>query len=313
MIPLTSSWTNSNLTIRALDNPSSVFGRKQEALWADPSGKSFYLWGGEAPYGRGPSEKSELWQYTVDNAGGNGSWAQATPSNLDAFSLLIRPGGGARATSKDTGFVLGGYASAWTDKRVTGQYSTPLPGLVSFNMTSLTWRNHSTTPFTRFGTQIFGQAEWIPSFGPNGLLTFLGGSTTATLEPIQNLQSGSDLLSFNNITLYDPVDGTWFSQQATGDIPAPRDTFCSAGAQGNNGTYDMYAIRTTPYRGFSLTPYAELSLAASTAPLVKPWTIHIFSACLALSGSRPSTAPTAHGVSTPAIISAKARLSVSEE
>lgn len=42
------------------------------------------------------------------------------------------------------------------------------------------------------------------------------------------------------VSIYDPSSEQWFNQTTTGNIPQPREEFCLAGLESNNGTYEMY-------------------------------------------------------------------------
>jgi hypothetical protein len=151
---------------------------------------------------------------------------------------LIRPAEGAYANSKDTGFFVGGWAGGWTDPSLPYSSTFSIPGIVSFNMTTKLWSNDSTLAFTGFGTDVRGAAEFIHSFGPNGILLLLGGGANAA--GFQN--NGAGLLDFNNLTFYDPVTKEWYWQATTGDVPPPRQAFCTVGLPGPNHTYEMLVL-----------------------------------------------------------------------
>lgn len=106
-------------------------------------------------------------------------------------------------------------------------------------MTTKSWANETTDAFSDYGTLIGGAAVYIPTFGPNGLITVLGGSTWG-LEPDQKKPLG--WLDFNNLTLFDPVTKDWYWQKTTGNAPTSRRNFCTVGAEGTNGTYEMYEL-----------------------------------------------------------------------
>lgn len=78
-----------------------------------------------------------------------------------------------------------------------------------------------------------GRAQYVPRFGPNGLVFLLGG--TAFDKSLQ----ADHLLDFGNITFFDPKTGQWMWQTASGDIPQPRQTVCMAGVAGPAGTYEL--------------------------------------------------------------------------
>jgi hypothetical protein len=209
-----------------------------QASFADVKGNSFYIWGGHAPYGVGLNTvtKVGIWKFTADGSGG-GSWQRQLPQNPDVFSQLTFSEDGAHATAGDTGFYIGGMASGWTEP---GRAATqPVPGVVSFNMSTNTWTNTSVAPISPFGTVANGVAEFVPTFGANGLVLVLGG-TTFTLKPDSRPPDG--VRDLRNVTFFDPVSQQWYWQIATGAVPSARQNFCIVSARSQNNTYEMYVV-----------------------------------------------------------------------
>ena len=233
-IPLNQSWTNATVSFKSIERTAPI--TKSEALWVDSSTQTLFSWGGEGPYGKtSGADNITLWALRADQQGG-GSWAPSVPDNPAVFDTLYRGTAGSATTCNGIGYLLGGLASPASDENVSGGL-LPLPGLLTYNMTSATWTNLSAT-FPEATVQS-GEAQCLP-FGPNGLVMFLGGMYSSvtdgyTLSPI----------SLNNLTFYDPITNEWFSQMAGGDstdVPDDRDFFCSVGAAGLNGTFEMYAL-----------------------------------------------------------------------
>ena len=201
-INVAQSWTNSSVVLRTIEKSAPIFNN--EAIWTDISSNSFYIWGGSAWFGV-VVPQDQIWRFDTDGDGG-GSWSTEIPGNPAVFDSLIRPAEGAYANSKATGFFLGGWAGGWTDPSLPYSSTFSIPNIVSFNMDTKLWSNDSTLAFTQFGTDVGGAAEFIPSFGPNGILLFLGGAANAAV--FQN--NGAGLLGFNNLTFYDPVTKEWY-------------------------------------------------------------------------------------------------------
>ncbi|MCJ1465317.1 hypothetical protein MMC07_003934 [Pseudocyphellaria aurata] len=90
-------------------------------------------------------------------------------------------------------------------------------------------------PFGEFTEK--GEMHYVPSFGPKGLFVVMGG------DGLSHPNSTSRLRDLETISIYDPSSRQWFNQTTTGNIPQPREEFCLAGLESNNGTYDilMYA------------------------------------------------------------------------
>lgn len=197
-ISLKDSWTNSSATFKQSPKPAPLFNR--QAVWRDPSGSAFYVWGGVTSYFAQPPP-SEIWKFSADGRGG-GAWAKEAPRGgaVVALSSNVRSTDAAWAQSRDVGYFVGGYANYQTDTSVTGDTYLALPGVVAFNMTSGELTNSSTAGLGPFGTLVGGVAEFVP-FGPSGLLLFLGGGQA----PVATTYGGWTEVDFNNLTLYDPV------------------------------------------------------------------------------------------------------------
>ena len=223
---LRSSWTNdsSSLPIYQTDKGYAPL-LDSAAFWKDFSNNSFYSYDGILVANSGQSAPSNsLWQFVPDGVG-SGYWNESTTLSNSAFPSLQRTHGEASAYGNGIGYALGGI----------NEYNVPTPGLVSYNTTSGSWSNISTSGFTDSGTSMFGQLQYVPGFGPAGLLVAFGGQTSdkTTWTPAQNL------LSFQSISIFEPTSNTWASQMVSGSQPSARTDFCSVGVQGDNGTYEV--------------------------------------------------------------------------
>lgn len=99
-------------------------------------------------------------------------------------------------------------------------------------MSSQDWYNVSTKSISYDGTAAYGAAQFVPSFGPAGLLFVLGGSS--------GTDSSLQYFPLGNITMYEPISQTWVWQQATGDAPTPgADSTCVVGIEGDDDTYEV--------------------------------------------------------------------------
>ncbi|KAK1831021.1 hypothetical protein QBC39DRAFT_99475 [Podospora conica] len=244
-LPLTRSWDTASATF--IQRPKSAPVLNRQAVWRDPSGTGFYIWGGATAYSASPPPP-EIWKFTVDGSGG-GSWAKEDPRGRAAAALAstVRATDGAWAQSKDVGYYVGGKATGSTDANITGDNAMiPLPGLTAFNMTSGELTNSSAAGLSLYGTLVGGVAEFVP-FGSSGLLLFLGGS----YAPVVTSTTQWATVGFDSLTLYDPSRRVWYSQQTSGDRPSKRERFCVVGVQGPNGTYEIFmygGITTADYK-----------------------------------------------------------------
>lgn len=230
-IDISKSWTTSDVVIRSILKPTSA--KSNVALWTDKAAGVFYSWGGKFPFGANMI-KNALWKFTPDGSGG-GAWSQEEPTNPTLFNALHPSEYGAFAYTNDTGILIGGLATGWTEQyRAKTQ---TLPGMVTYNMKTKVWQN-GTTNFSPFNTLAQASAHFVPSFGDHGLVLVLGGHTPAVVgepdiptTPFHNLQ---------NLTLFDPETKKTYWQIATGSIPpSPRSFFCTTGYQTPDGGYDV--------------------------------------------------------------------------
>lgn len=209
------------------------------ALWSD-GGDTLYIWGGHASYanpeGTTPDAPAS-WKLTTDGQGG-GKWSKELPNNPTLFNAgLIRSEDGAVVSTPSAAFWIGGLATPGTHDIAVRQ---PIPGMVSFNFTTKSWKNETAPAFAPpYGTVYKGSAQYIPKFGPNGLVMVLGGTNWA-LDPAETQPSA--WMDFQNLTFFDPVTKDWHWQGTTGDAPTSREDFCVVGAEGKDGTYEIFVF-----------------------------------------------------------------------
>ncbi|KAL1837873.1 hypothetical protein VTJ49DRAFT_3299 [Mycothermus thermophilus] len=230
-IDLSKSWTTSDVILRTIEKP--WFSKIMQVIWTDREEGVFYVWAGRWLRGRNMTD-NEYWKFTPDGSGG-GSWNLETPANPDVFNNLHPADHIVFANSNDTGFALGGIASGWSER---GRGSNAIiPGMVTFDMRSKTWRNH-TTAESPFETIASSPAHYIDVFGPNGLIMAFGG----VAHPVSGSVDWANAPSYDlgNLTFFDPKTVETYWQTATGDIPeSPRTQFCIAGFRNPEGGYEI--------------------------------------------------------------------------
>ena len=159
----------------------------------------------------------------------------AAPASI--FSTLTRPVGALWAAGNGTGYMLGGFSAA---NYIRSGYA--LPGLVTYDMAGNRWTNDTAAGFSDQGTAILGTMEFLPGFGPAGVLVAFGGQTADPSQPWTD--TGANLLDFQDVYVYDVGAKTWHRQRATeateGSAPAPRDMFCSAVTPSADGGFEIY-------------------------------------------------------------------------
>lgn len=237
-IDMSRSWSASTVKITSITKSApKLMG---QAIWEDTTSSTpgFYIWGGHTPYGseRNDIQKRSVWRFEADGQGG-GSWTKKLSSNQEMQQSFVLPECGAFTTAGNTGVFVGGTGSSWTDPNIGGG-TVLVPGVVSFDMDTLTWRN-DTAPdeLSPDGTLRDGTAAYAPTFGPNGLVFVLGG-VTYSLGTTTNTPDGT--IDFSPVPFFDPVTRTWYRQPATGQVPRSRKSFCSVGVQSPNGTYEIF-------------------------------------------------------------------------
>ncbi|KAI0012974.1 hypothetical protein F4779DRAFT_625630 [Xylariaceae sp. FL0662B] len=232
-LKLNQSWTNETVELRSIPKTAPLLSR--QIYWVDPRVKTFYTWGGTASGSASPPANDELWRFAADDSGG-GQWFQVTQGDYRDFSRLVRPVGAAFTQSADVGYALGGAVTSKTDTSVRKDGpGYALLGLVSFNFDTGRWENTSSAEFQGYGTSLNARAEYVP-FGPNGLLLFLGGAET----PVDATEASIVQISWDTLTLHDPVTGKWYTQATTGTRPPTVERACSVGVRGPNNTYEIF-------------------------------------------------------------------------
>ena len=206
-----------------------------QALWADPSGASFYAYDGgityslEILYQRQPPP-NQLWQFTP--SGNSGNWTQVGSPASSNFTTLVRGYTGIYTSGGGLGFALGGIQrSGATAALAPGDIPrriTSIPGMVLYNMTSSSWYNVSAAGYTQNGVAADGAAHFVPSYGPAGLVFVFGGTVM-----------GGTLPGTDSVSIFDPISQQWSTQQVSGTKPSPVVNPCVVGVLGDDNTYEV--------------------------------------------------------------------------
>ncbi|KAI0539548.1 hypothetical protein GGR58DRAFT_499986 [Xylaria digitata] len=244
-ISLSQAWSNSP-PLAPISKAAPTF--IQPLLWTDIDKQTFYQWGGQRT--QPDPTKHEFWAFTADGRGG-GDWSIVQPANPSVFLGIRRGRGASWTTCNGLGVALGGYGWAETDSDLSDRREgnfLPLPGLLSYNLSTGIWANQSADAFNGLGTCHKGSAVCLSSSGTQGIVLPLGGLTSSRV--VYN-NAHVTLNRFDNLTFYDLGTETWYWQIASGEIPPGRTAFCSVVLQGPNGTSEIYI-----YGGNDLTANA---------------------------------------------------------
>lgn len=264
---ISSSWATDKVDIMAHNKPAPKLGR--QALWQRQKDDIFYVWGGRTveKLNIDAIEKDTIWRFHA-NPDGTGEWTNEVPNPSDDFDEMSLPQRAASVTVGDKGFSFGGDVIDDSDPDATVEL-LPVKGMIVFDMESRTFSNES-MPVSPYESLVGATAEYIPTFGPNGLVMLLGGYGY-TLDT--NRRNPEDTRSFANLTFFDPVTMEWGWQKATGDVPTARLDHCSVGVKSGDDKYDMYAslLRNIPLqhvkqRARLMSDATASSLAGLTLP-----------------------------------------------
>lgn len=205
----------------SLDNPSLWYYEADDLLYTGFTGY---------PSGIGvlQSDPLSLWSFKPDDTG-SGAWNQVIDSNSSVWEPLTRPGGSLMAYSQNKALVLGGDRAYY--EPVSPQ--TLMSGAVLFDMESQSFTNLSAQCCNATGGIERGAMEFVPSFGPEGLFIAMGGLNGLTYNTTDGL------VGLSTVSVFDPATQEWYNQTTTGSPPSPRVSFCTAGINSTNGTYEM--------------------------------------------------------------------------
>ncbi|KAL8801700.1 MAG: hypothetical protein Q9182_004294 [Xanthomendoza sp. 2 TL-2023] len=245
------SWRNDTLPFKSISKNGAPH-LNVPVSWPSIDNQSFFSFGGGQSFFDKVMDPPDVacWQFTADGNGG-GAWDLFKPVDDSAFYRLTRPDGASGATVDNTGFIFGGHESARSSPQ-TKYLSTnvPIPGMVSFNITSGLWSNDTMPSYIEELDAPQGILASVLAFGSDGLL-ILAGLT----------KDGYNPPPLNNITIYDPSNKTWHAQTATGQVPSGRGLACTVGVKGDNGTYEVFMYGGLNIPGIngntSLTQYKD--------------------------------------------------------
>jgi hypothetical protein len=250
-IDLNSSWTTSDVVATAYPHPDSIGDAmltRTPAMWFDTVKNSVYRFSGY-PYSNPPVA---VFAFRV-NDHGSVNWTEEytggidQPSSMSTFSGFTNPGVPISVYTPTAFYALGGTMGGSTDPGVKGLGAVlPLTGLVEYNFDEVQWSNASSTAYggTIFGGNtgfaVAGQGLYIPIFGLQGILVFIGGDAPTTQTVYEE---DASLVLMDQVSIYDIHSQTFYVQTAGGVVPNPRTNFCAVGAgSANNSTWEMYVV-----------------------------------------------------------------------
>ena len=160
-----------------------------------------------------------IWQYNI----ARDQWSQVATRGDPVERIHI---GSYAQSSTGEGYYLGGAKTPESDAAflaLPGATPYMVEGLLSFNESSLTIQNSSSSGLNDAGTEAGGFLVLIESLGQNGVLVTFGGFSNTNGVPMglgdDSLHDPSLHLDFASISVYDIANKKWFRQNATGEIP----------------------------------------------------------------------------------------------
>lgn len=182
-----------------------------------------------------------VWQYSFSTQ----QWSVPT---LNGAPVQRNTLGASVQSSSGKSYYLGGVKQPASDPffwTVKGAYPYMTPGLLTFDPSTTSFANASTTDLNALGTSAQGFLAVIESLGSQGLLISFGGwsNTANTAMNVTDDQLLNPYLRQNlsTISVYDIASNTWYQQPATGDIPRWRYVGCSVlVAAQDKSSYSIY-------------------------------------------------------------------------
>ena len=235
-IDLTQDWHTTNVsTVVANNRTTAMCPMRRPDMYYDPTKDLMYSLGGD-PYqydgaDYNASQPIQLWAFTP-NDDGKVTWELEQAGTTQQFPLTSNIAEGSSATSATGHYNLGGFVTFVDSSNYVE--SIAINSFANFNFGNQSWWNETA------GIQgeyfIFGEAQYVPSFGEDGVILFIGGKDPSDGAVVSN----SAIAGLDNIMVYDVNSNTFYKQPTTG-APIGRFAFCSVGA-GMNSTASTYEM-----------------------------------------------------------------------
>jgi hypothetical protein len=207
---------------------------RQPDMFYDPRSQMVYTFGGSAYPESGccfdGSVLNHVWGFPANNNGSTNWEPQQQMVVTNSLSGQV-VAGALTANSPTAHYNLGG---------ATNSADALLDELLVYNYTNQSWTNQ-TLPAKYY---LWGQGQYIPAFGNDGIILFFGG----LLPTAGEYNDPSARAGLSSVLVYDIETDTFFDPQPTSAIinstsiaPPERFRFCSVGA-GNgigNSSYEM--------------------------------------------------------------------------
>lgn len=239
VIDLTKSWTTSTLTGTGYTRDRSFAAARRPQLFYDESHDIVYSQAGQV-YGS-LMRPTELFSYAApqvwgfkpdDKADGTVTWSEVYSESLTpSYPYVSSVENALWASTDKKHYSLGGsigYLSNSSDTGSRGELS--MNQFLTYDYETQTFENK-----THPAHYIQGEAQYVPTYGEEGVLVFFAGKT-----PVDRNVADNNLGDTGIILVYDIHNDKFYNQSAT-NAPAGRYNLCSVGASNaGNNSYEMY-------------------------------------------------------------------------
>lgn len=246
------------MTYTAIAKPSDVPNLNDAGIWVNKMSNLLYTGfvGLPSDFGDAPKISQGLWSFEPSEDGTTGTWTNLNDTTDEYFITQPRHFAGPVASGSGAGFFLGGKLRghplpsertpglaepeglSLNSNHTTGNIldngtQVPVSGLLKYDFATKVATNSTVVGTSTSGYLQLGQMQYVPNFGPAGVIIAAGG------HQLQNGASEKYLLSFNSVQVFDPATNTWYEQTTTGSIPNGRKEYCMTGAASSNHTYEI--------------------------------------------------------------------------
>ncbi|KAJ0114157.1 hypothetical protein J7T55_007991 [Diaporthe amygdali] len=227
-IHLSADFEPDTVIYTAIAKPSGVPDLNYAGIWVNKVSNLLYTGFAGLPsdFGDAPKISQGLWSFEPSEDGTTGTWTNLNDTTDEYFMTQPRHFAGPVTSGNGAGFFLGG-------KMLDNGTKVPVSGLLKYNFATKVATNSTVVGISTSGYLQLGRMQYVPNFGPAGVIIAAGG------HQLQNGPSEKYLLSFTSVQVFDPATDTWYEQTTTGDIPNGRKEYCMTGAASSNNTYEI--------------------------------------------------------------------------
>ncbi|KFY44477.1 hypothetical protein V495_03428 [Pseudogymnoascus sp. VKM F-4514 (FW-929)] len=235
-IDLTKSWSTSKVDARISKHAEAFKPSRRPEMFYDEAHKMVYIYGGQY-YGISYDDnyvkyeanvEPEVWGFTPSD-NGDANWSlQFAKSIADSFPLESSVENALTASSNKKHYSLGGSVTYEVDAPEAGgvPIQMAMEDFVIYDYETQKYNNKTRTA----SHSLFGEAHFVPQYGEEGVLLFLGGK-----NPMDRGVASLDIADLGSIEVYDIYTDTFYAQTAT-NAPTGRYSFCSVGVSDTNSS-----------------------------------------------------------------------------